>query len=138
VPRSRRTSRVLGGLACVAVLGAAGCSQGNDTRAAYCDAWSTVETAFDDFRNVDVVAVGIDGVRASLDGLRGAVENLGEASRDQLGDEVSAFSTSLQDLVTTLTSPDLPVDRREQVRAARGEVDTAWNALLDEARADCG
>jgi hypothetical protein len=40
--------------------------------------------------------------------------------------------------VTTLTSTDLPVDRREEVRAATEAVDAAWNDLLVKADADCG
>ncbi len=148
VPASFRR-RVAGCLVCLTVMTgiAAGCSDGDDETAAttttadsgqaYCDAWADLIAAFEAYDQIDVVNGGLDSVRTYFDDLDVAAQTLETAVSEQLGDEVDAFTTALDDLGTTLTSPSLPVDRREQVRAAAAEVDTAWNDLVAAFKADC-
>lgn len=128
-------------------LGAlAGCSSSEETAATtttantrqqYCDAWAGLISAFEAYDEIDVVNGGLDSVRSYFDDLDSAAQQLAEASDAQLQPKVDAFTTALDNLGTTLTSSSLPVDRREQVRAAADQVDTAWNDLVEAFKAGC-
>lgn len=136
-------------LLAVAVVGVAvvtGCSSDGDTAAttttadaaeAYCDAWAEVITAFEAFDQIDLVAGGTDAIRTSAADLDTAVQQLADAADDQLQPAVEEFTASLDELGTVLTSTDLPVDRRQEVRDAADQVDATWNELVDAFRAGC-
>lgn len=137
-------------LLAVALVGAtaalAGCSSSSDRAAttttadraaAYCDAWSGVITAFQAYDEIDLLAGGTDSVRTYFDDLDAAVQQLADAADRQLAPAVESFTASLDELGTTLTSGDLPVDRRQQVRDAADRVDAAWNELVAAFEAGC-
>ena len=106
-------------------------------RAAYCSAWSDLVTAFGSFSDIDIINQGVDSVRNYVAEVESSAMALDEAATAQLGPVIEAFSASVETLGTTLTSPDLPFDRRDEVRASAAEVDTAWNNLVDAFAADC-
>lgn len=126
-------------------LGAVGCSSGDESssassvvaRAAYCSAWSDLVTAFGSFTEIDIINEGVDSVRSFVADVETSANALDEAATAQLGPVIEDFATSLETLGTTLTSPDLPFDRREEVRAAAAQVDADWNTLVDAFAADC-
>lgn len=126
----------------VLVLGAlAACGDDDEeaaAEAAYCDAWSEARAAFEGFSDIDLLEGGLGGVREQITALQSALDALKSSSEELLAPEAAAVRTSLDDLVSTLTSTDLPVDRREEVRAATDAVDAAWDDLLAKADADCG
>lgn len=142
-------SRLIGSVAAVVLLslGAlAGCSNDGDTAATtttvdtrqqYCDAWSGLISAFEAYDEIDVVNGGLDSVRTYFDGLDTAAQTLADSADAQLKPKVEAFTTALDNLGTTLTSSSLPVDRRQQVRAAAAQVDMAWNDLVEAFKAGC-
>jgi hypothetical protein len=147
-PQPHSRSRLIVSSAAVVLvsLGAlAGCSNDDtaatattvDTGQQYCDAWAGLISAFEAYDEIDVVNGGLDAVRTYFDDLDTAARQLAEASDAQLQPKVEEFTTALDNLGTTLTSTSLPVDRREQVRAAAADVDTAWNDLVDAFKADC-
>jgi hypothetical protein len=147
-PQPHSRSRLIVSSAAVVLvsLGAlAGCSNDDtaatattvDTGQQYCDAWAGLISAFEAYDEIDVVNGGLDAVRTYFDDLDTAARQLAEASDAQLQPKVEEFTTALDNLGTTLTSTSLPVDRREQVRAAAADVDTAWNELVDAFKADC-
>ncbi|MCU0261389.1 MAG: hypothetical protein MUE78_10245 [Ilumatobacteraceae bacterium] len=111
---------------------------GDDDEAAYCDSWASVRTAFAGFRDVDVVENGLEAVRGQLAELESSLDALRASSEDLLTDEAEALGAALDELAITLTSTDLPVDRRAEVRAAADEVDAAWARLVAQADVDCG
>lgn len=141
-PRSRRS--IAFALTALLVLGA--CSSDGedtaatttvDTAAAYCDAWTGVISAFEAYDEIDVVAGGTDSIQTYFDDLDAAATQLADAADAQLAPAVDAFTTALDDLGTTITSPDLPVDRREEVQAAADDVDAAWNQMVAAFEAGC-
>jgi hypothetical protein len=147
-PQPHSRSRLIVSSAAVVLvsLGAlAGCSNDDtaatattvDTGQQYCDAWAGLISAFEAYDEIDVMNGGLDAVRTYFDDLDTAARQLAEASDAQLQPKVEEFTTALDNLGTTLTSTSLPVDRREQVRAAAADVDTAWNELVDAFKADC-
>jgi hypothetical protein len=141
VHRNARRLLLVGPCAALALGAVAACGdddEGAATEAAYCDAWSDLRDAFQGFEEIDVVEGGLESVRSQLTAVENALDALRTSSQELLAPEAEAFRTSLDDLVTTLTSTDLPVDRREEVRAASDTVDAAWNDLLAKADADCG
>lgn len=125
------------------LLGAlAGCSNDDDTAATtttvdtrqeYCDAWAGLIPAYE----IDVVNGGLVSVRTYFDDPDASAQQLTDAADAQLRSQVEAFTTALDDLGTTLTSLSLPVDRREQVRDAADQVDTAWNDFVEAVKAGC-
>lgn len=143
--RPRRGAR----LAVVLVLlltGAAACGSDDSTDATtttqsvaerYCAAWEDVVTSFAAYREIDVVEGGTDAIQTYFDDLEAAVSELETVADEQITPSVEAFLTSLEDLGTALTSPDLPVDRRDEVRAASDEVDASWNAMVEALDAGC-
>jgi hypothetical protein len=149
-PQTHHRSRLILSAAAAAVLVSVGsltsCSSDDetaattttvDTRQQYCDAWAGLIDAFEAYGEIDVVDGGLDSVRTYFDDLDTAAQQLAEASNAQLQPRVEAFTAALDDLGTTLTSSSLPVDRREQVRAAADDVDAAWNDLVDAFEAGC-
>jgi hypothetical protein len=133
-------------IAATLVVGAASCSSSSDdaettttlsVEERYCAAWQDVVDAFGAFAEIDVVADGTDAVQAAFDDLEASVTTLEGAADEQITPSVQAFLGSLEDLGTTLTSPELPVDRRDQVRAARDEVDASWNDMGDTLKTSC-
>lgn len=144
-----RPRRMIAGATAVVLLslgGLAGCSDDESTTAAppttdirqdYCDAWQGLITAFEAYDEIDVVNGGLDSVRTYFDDLDAAARELADAADAQLAPEVDVFTSSLDALATTMTSTSLPVDRREQVRAAANEVDAAWNDLVAAFEAGC-
>jgi hypothetical protein len=147
-PQPHSRSRLIVSSAAVVLvsLGAlAGCSNDDtaatattvDTGQQYCDAWAGLISAFEAYDEIDVVNGGLDAVRTYFDDLDTAARQLAEASDAQLQPKVEEFTTALDNLGTTLTSTSLPVDRREQVRAAAADVDRTWNDLVDAFKADC-
>jgi hypothetical protein len=148
VPATVRRFRVIPSLLIAAglVIGASSCSSTDDegdstttlsVEERYCAAWQDVVDAFGAFAEIDVVADGTDAVQAAYDDLEAAVATLEGAADEQITPSVEVFLASLRDLGTALTSPELPVDRRDEVRAARDEVDTSWNDMVDTLKTTC-
>lgn len=142
------TPRRIAGIVLVAVaLAFTGACSGTSTTTAgtttlspeakYCAAWSNLVTSFSAYNQIDVINGGLDSVRSYFDRLDAAAKELQSSADSQLKPSVDAFVTSLDTLGQTVTSGSLPVDRRAQVKAARQEVDSAWNTLITKAKASC-
>ena len=145
-PRTVHLRRLLPAALLVTLLvGASACSSsGGSTATAttsvtsgYCAAWGDLVGAFGAYDQVDIVNGGLDSVRSYIDQVESAATSLASASDSMLTPKVEAFNTSMQDLVTTLTSKDLPVDRTQQVRAAKAQVDSAWNEMVSAFTTQC-
>ncbi len=146
MPRTHTARRLLLlGAAALLPLGAVACSSDSDSGSpgtttasqAYCSAWSDLVTAFGQYDQIDIINGGMDSVRSYFDQLESAAQDLQSSSDSLIGPKVEAFTTSLEDLGTTLTSPSLPVDRTAQVRQAKGAVDDAWNELVGTVKTSC-
>jgi hypothetical protein len=134
-PRSRRSRA--GALAGTAMLLLAATACGDDAEDAYCDAWSGTVDAYTELRTLDVIAVGSDGLQAAVDDLDSALQELAEATENQAGDDVQRFRESVEQLIETVLSPDLPVDRRDEVAAAIDELRTAWDDAATAVQVEC-
>ena len=132
-PRRRRAAP----LAVAAMLVVAASACGDDSEDAYCDAWSGAVDAYSELRSLDLVAVGSDGLQAAVDDLDSALVELAEATEDQVGDDVDRLRESVEQLIETVLSPDLPVDRRDEVAAAIDDLRSAWGDVADAVRVDC-
>jgi hypothetical protein len=117
------------------LLAATAC--GDDAEDAYCDAWSGTVDAYTELRTLDVIAVGSDGLQAAVDDLDSALQELAEATENQAGDDVQRFRESVEQLIETVLSPDLPVDRRDEVAAAIDELRTAWDDAATAVQVEC-
>jgi hypothetical protein len=126
-------------LAAVLLLGtvAAACSDDDSADAAYCDSLQEARTAFEQYSEVDIVQGGLDSVRQYIDGIEAALADVRAANDARIGEEADAFRAALDELVNTVTTGSLPVDRREQVRAASAEVDRTWAELEAAAEIEC-
>jgi hypothetical protein len=122
-------------VAATLVLATSAC--GDDAEDAYCDAWEGTVDAYTDLRAIDLTAVGTDGLRAAVDDFDSALQELAEATEDQAGDDVQQLRESVEQLIETVLSPDLPVDRRDEVAAAIDEVRTAWDDAAAAVGVDC-
>lgn len=116
-------------------LGASACD--DDTEAAYCDAWETTAEAYAELRALDVTAVGTEGLQNAVDDLKAALNELAAATEDQVGDEVQRLRDSVEQFIQTVLSPDLPVDRRDEVTAAAADLRSAWDDVADTLRTEC-
>jgi hypothetical protein len=117
------------------LLAATAC--GDDAEDAYCDAWEGTVDAYTELRALDVTAVGTDGLRSAVDELDSALQELAEATEDQAGDAVQRLRTSVDQLIETVLSPDLPVDRRDEVTVAIDDLRSAWEDVADSVRVEC-
>jgi hypothetical protein len=124
-------------LAIAATLALATTACGNDSEDAYCDAWEGTVDAYTELRALDVAAVGTDGLRSAVEGLDSALQELAEATEDQAGDDVQRLRTSVEQLIETVLSPDLPVDRRDEVAVAVDDLRSAWDDVADSVRVEC-
>jgi hypothetical protein len=118
---------------------ATGCSNDDDAAAdaAYCDSLVEVRSAFESYSEIDIVAGGMDSIREYVDRIETALDEVRSANDARIGEEADAFRTALDELVTTLTTGELPVDRREEVRAAADEVDRTWDELIAAGEIEC-
>lgn len=135
--RSIKRSAGLIASALLAATAVAGCDDGNDADAAYCDSLVEMRQAFESYSEIDVVEGGLDSIRTYVDGIETALADVRSANDARIGDEADAFRTALDELVTTLTSGELPVDRREEVRAAADEVERTWDELVAAGEIEC-
>jgi hypothetical protein len=115
----------------------AGCDDGDDADAAYCDSLVEMRQAFESYSEIDVVEGGLDSIRTYVDGIETALAEVRSANDARIGVEADAFRTALDELVTTLTSGELPVDRREEVRAAADDVKRTWDELVAAGEIEC-
>jgi hypothetical protein len=122
-------------VAATLVLATSAC--GDDAEDAYCDAWEGTVDAYNDLRALDVMAVGSDGLQAAVDELDSSLQELAEATENQAGDDVQALSQSVEQLIETVLSPDLPVDRREEVTVAIDDLRSAWDDVADAVGVEC-
>jgi hypothetical protein len=137
-PRPARPRRSgAAGLAMAAMLLLAATACGNDSEDAYCDAWEGTVGAYTELRALDVTAVGTDGLQAAVEDLGAALKELAEATEDQAGDDVQRFRVSVEQLIETVLSPDLPVDRRDEVAAATDDLRAAWDDVAGAVRVEC-
>jgi hypothetical protein len=137
ITRSMKRSAVLIAAALL-VAPAAGCGDDESAAdAAYCDSLIEVRDAFESYSEIDVIEGGLDSIRTYVDRIEAALADMRSASDARIGEEADAFRTALDELVTTLTSGELPVDRREEVRAAADEVERTWNELVAAGEIDC-
>jgi hypothetical protein len=122
----------------VAVI-AVGCGDDDSAAdAAYCSSLLRAQEAFEQYTDVDVIEGGLASIREYVDGIEAALAEVREANVARIGDELDAFRTAFDELLTTLTTGDLPVDRRDEVSAARDEVERTWDELRAAAEIDCG
>ena len=132
-----RSARLI--TAALVVAGAvAGCGDdGAAADAAFCDSLVEVREAFESYSEIDLIAGGLDSIRTYVDGIGSALSEMRSANSARIGEEADAFRTALDELVTTLTTGDLPVDRREEVREAADEVERTWAALVTAGEIEC-
>jgi hypothetical protein len=117
---------------------AAGCGDDEEAAdAAYCDSLIELRNSFESYAEIDVVEGGLDSIRTYLDGIETSLAEVRSANDARIGEEADAFRAALDELVVTLTSTDLPVDRRDEVRAAADEVEQTWNELAAAAEIEC-
>jgi hypothetical protein len=135
--RSMKRSAGLIATALLVAAAAAGCDDGDDADAAYCDSLVEMRQAFESYSEIDVVEGGLDSIRTYVDGIETALADVRSANDARIGEEADAFRTALDELVTTLTSGDLPVDRREEVRAAADDVERTWDELVAAGEIEC-
>lgn len=121
--------------AAMLVLAASAC--GNDSEDAYCAAWEGTVDAYTELRALDLVAVGSDGLQAAVEELDSALQELVEATEDQAGADVQRFRESVEQLIENVLSPDLPVDRRDEVTVAVDDLRSAWDDVVDAVRVEC-
>ena len=139
--KSQRTFKRSTGLVApllLATVMVAGC--GDDEAAvdaAYCDSLIELRTAFEGYSEIDVVQGGLDSIRSYVDDIDGALTEVRSANDARIGEEADEFRAALDELVVTLTSGELPVDRRDEVRAAADEVERTWDELVAAAEIDC-
>jgi hypothetical protein len=131
--RRNRTTALAG--TAMLLLAATAC--GDDTEDAYCDAWQGTADAYIELRELDLIAVGSDGLQAAVDDLDSALQELAEATENQAGDDVQRLRESVEQLIETVLSPDLPVDRRDEVAAAIDDVRAAWDDAAAAVRVEC-
>jgi hypothetical protein len=135
--RSMKRSAGLIASALLVAAAVAGCDDGGDADAAYCDSLVELRQAFESYSEIDVVEGGLDSIRTYVDGIETALADVRSANDARIGEEADAFRTALDELVTTLTSGELPVDRREEVRAAADEVERTWDELVAAGEIEC-
>jgi len=143
--RTRRRAALATAVVVALTLTTGACSSAGDSAAttttsaaaAYCGAWEDFITAFEAYEQIDLLAGGTDSIRTYFDDLDAAGQALADAADAQLAPAVDDFTTALDDLATTVTSGDLPVDRRAEVRAAADDVDAAWNDLVAAFEGGC-
>ncbi|HSL74366.1 MAG TPA: hypothetical protein VK853_07860 [Ilumatobacteraceae bacterium] len=137
--RSTKRSASLIAAALLVATAAAGCGGDDDAAAdaAYCDSLLQVRDAFESYAEIDVIEGGLDSIRTYVDGIESALADVRSANDARIGEEADAFRTALDELVITLTTGELPVDRREEVRAAADEVERAWNDLVAAGEIEC-
>jgi hypothetical protein len=132
-----RPRRLLASLVVVAAI-AAGCSDDDSSAdAAYCDSLAEVRDAFESYSDIDIVQGGLDSIRTYVDRIEAALEEVRSANSARISEEAEAFRAALDELVVSLTSGDLPVDRREEVRAAADEVQRTWEELVAAGEIEC-
>ena len=137
-PRPSRTRRNgVAALALDASLALTASACGDDSEDAYCDAWEDAVDAYTELRSLDLTAVGTDGVQAAVDDLDSALQELAAATEDQAGADVQRFRESVEQLVETVLSPELPVDRRDEVAAAIDDVRSAWDDVAAAVQVEC-
>ena len=122
-------------MAAILAFGASAC--GDDPEDAYCDAWEGTVDAYGELRALDLMAVGSDGLQAAVDELDSSLQEWAEATEDQAGDDVQRLRESVEQLIETVLSPDLPVDRRDEVGAAVDDLRVAWDDVADAVRVEC-
>ena len=132
--RRNRTAAIA--VTAMLALGAGACGS-DDTNNAYCDAWQNTAEAYAELRAVDVTAVGTEGLQTAVVDLDAALTELDTATKDQAGDQVQQLRDSVKKLIETVLSPDLPVDRRDEVAAASDDVRAAWDDVSTALRTEC-
>jgi hypothetical protein len=129
----------------LAAIGGTACSSDGEAQTTttlsveerYCAAWSDVIDAFVAFEDIDVVADGTSAIDEAFGDLEAAVDELEVAADEQLTPSIEAFLASIEELSTALTSPELPVDRTDEVRAARDAVDQSWTEMVATLKTAC-
>jgi hypothetical protein len=137
---TRSLKRSTGLIASALLVAAVASGCGDDDGAAdvaYCDSLVELRDAFESYSEIDVVEGGLDSIRTYVDGIETALSDVRSANDARIGEEADAFRTALDELVTTLTSTELPVDRREEVRAAADEVERTWDELAAAGEVEC-
>lgn len=122
----------------LASLVPAACGDDDEATAeTYCQAWATVESAVGEVVTIDVTEDVGEQLRSGTQQVQDALADFQTAAGDQFGDERETFGEAVRALLTTIVSPDLPVDRRDEVRAALDDVRTTWATLVEAVRVDC-
>jgi hypothetical protein len=122
----------------VVVAVAAGCSDDDSSAdAAYCESLVEARDAFESYADIDIVQGGLDSIRTYVDRIEAALADVRSANSARVGEEADAFRAALDELVVTLTTGELPVDRREEVRAAADEVQRTWDELVAAGEIEC-
>jgi hypothetical protein len=131
----RRSRTAALGVTVTLMLAASAC--GDDAEDAYCDAWEGAVEAYTELRALDLTAVGSEGLRTAVDDLDSSLQELVNAAENQAGDDVERLRESVEQLIETVLSPDLPVDRRDEVAAAADDLRSAWDDVADSVRVEC-
>ena len=110
----------------------------DDPEDAYCDAWEGTVDAYTELRSLDVTAVGTDGLRDCGRGPRLVAPGTGGGDRGPGGRRRRAvprhrWSSSIE----TVLSPELPVDRRDEVAAAVDDLRSAWDDVAAAVQVEC-
>jgi hypothetical protein len=157
--RRRPAFRLLTGVAAAALLAAACSGEGGGstgasttvaaspttvasptTRLRDCADTAALEAAVTALRDVDLVQVGVDGLRAALADVADELEVLAAGARAEWSPEIAELRGAVDALVTTVTGLDDDATRGanlQAVRAALDRVGDAWTALERQVDESC-
>jgi hypothetical protein len=131
----------LGAVVAVLVVGTAGLAACGDDESAqddYCAAGEALQSSLTSLAELDLVAVGTDGLEAAVGEVRGDLADLRSTASDAVADDVEVLDASIADLDTALSDlgGDITSENASAVGAAIQDVRAAASSVLDTV-ADC-
>ncbi len=111
---------------------------GDDPQADYCAAGEALQTSLTSLTDLDVIAVGTDGLREAFTQVRDDMSEVRSTASDAVADDVGALDDALAGLDTALSDlgGELTSENADAVRAALDDVRAASRGVLDTL-ADC-
>ena len=111
------------------------CSSSGDDESSFCDDQADLQSSFQDLRDVNVADDGITALDEAIDAVVADAEAL-RASVPDLEPEIDAFTSSVQDLQTSVASAPNPAEQATAAVDGLSTVSIAWDAL-EQAGAEC-
>jgi cytochrome c556 len=121
------------------VVGVGACSD-DEEPTAVCGARDDLSAAITALGDVDALTEGRDAVDAAVDDLQSALDEVGEATSDDVEDEVDAAQAALDDVIDTVGSlgdESSPGEALEAVSDSLSTFATAVAAVVGELDEDC-